>query len=658
MAQPYVRKLLNFLFIGTIFFTAYSYFIVNGYGTGTVWYARDGGGNATQCTGTTNATYPGSGSGVACAFSNPGYALGYYCTNGGGSCMGQSSKMVSGDTLYIDGDSDITPGTQAQYAVGSSAPWGSSCGIFTKDCTMGAIPAGTSGTPTSVIGTGTHKPYLWGSGWPWQILNIGNYITAQWLEITDHDVCGYTSPDIQCTNGSYTNAYPDGIEMSGTGIILTDVYVHGFARYGIATGNMGSATFTRTWVIGNSSGGITVGNNGTTTVTGTLTFNQPIVEWNGCIEKYPLSVGIENINNYEDCYGQGAGGYGDGLAFGATGNQAAGNWNIIGPGSISFNMQDGFDELHGNATGTVQIDKMRFEGNAGNQVKMNALTGTVTNSVIIGDCGWWNGGGVLTSSDQWSNTNWFSDICRAQGNTISYFTTATDGNTYTFYNNTILGNGAFQFLQNNTCDSTNVLNLKNNIIYGGYWISDSTGFNGSGENRLIGYQDIGGTDGDGTGCSSLTINEDYNLVDNTKNSNQGCNGAHDKCGVSPGFVNTILTGTSGGTQNNFYSSTAGVTYMPIASNSAAVSAGVTGLSFWNNALDYYGNTQTATPTMGAEITGSLASNNFSPCFFNSDCSSGNCSTKNLVTPNVCVGSGSNIGDSLSGSITMKGVSFQ
>ena len=175
-----------------------------------------------------------------------------------------------------------------------------------------------------------------------------NYITLQWLEVTDHQACAYNDPAATC---NYSRGYPygawgeDGIVIGGSGLNLTDVYVHGVGRYGInvadGTTSMGDVTFTRVWVIGNGYGGITTGLNNN--LTGTWTFNQPIIEWNGCVESYPMpNSGIDNPSNYSQCFGQNSGGYGDGLAFGPNGGLNAGNWTITGPGSISFNTQDGF----------------------------------------------------------------------------------------------------------------------------------------------------------------------------------------------------------------------------------------------------------------------------------------------------------------------------
>ena len=499
---------------------------------------------------------------------------------------------------------------------------------FKYQCTYATIPAGSSGHPTSIIGTGTHKPMLLSQSRPLQIINEGgNYITLQWLEVADHDNCGYQNPVAPCASGSGLIAYPDGIVLGGDQIIFTDVYVHGFGRFGVRTETMGSGTFTRFWSIGNAYGGLTVGNGESVSVTGTMTFNQPIIDWNGCVETL-TNPGIENPLNYSNCYGQGVGGYGDGLAFGPSGNTNAGNWTITGPGSISFNTQDGFDILHGDANGNSQIDKMRFEGNAGQQIKSNSINMSLTNSIIIGDCGWWYQ--AAQSTPTWSS------ICRAGGDVLLF--NVTNNGVQNIFNNTFMSNGNIS-LESKDVNSTGCnqsggsgtqINEQNNIVLGGYDWGDDTTWNGSGGNKFTTYIYNDGNDGNGGGtCGNLTWNEDYNVV---SWSDAKCVGAHDKCNTSPGFTGSLPIGASGGAANTYYQGQVAVTLVPLASNSAAIGAGVNGLTYWNTGTDYHNNNQTATNTMGALIYGSLAANGFTPCFFNSDCSS------NMCTANVCSGS--------------------
>lgn len=606
--------------------------------TASVFYVRDGGGdlyNASQdptgkCNGLTNAVYPGSGVNQNCAVSNPDYVLGLGCDNFGTitNCT-YGPKIASGDTVFISGDSDVNPGTQAQYPIGwnpsstdfFNGNYGNCKSAYSYSCTMANLPAGTSGAPTSIIGTGTHQPQLYALNTPYQVLNAdNNFITLQNLEITDHTACAYNDPTGSCSR------YWDGIWLGGDSLILTNIYAHGLSRYGIVTDNMGSATFTNLWVIGNGYGGMTIGNGGTTSISGTLTFNQPIVEWNGCVEAYPVTGGIDNPSNYTNCFGQTSGGYGDGLAFGPSGNQNAGNWTITGPGSISFNTQDGLDTLHGAGNGTIQVDKMRFEGNAGNQVKMNAINESLTNSLVIGDCGWWFGAPQSLSGGMQSG-----DSCRALGDVFLF--NVTNNSVTNIFNNTFMSNGNISLESKDEgstgCNSNTTITAKNNIVLGGYAWWDDTTWNGSGGNSFTTYIYNAGNNGDGGGtCGGLTWNEDYNVV---SWSAPQCVGSHDKCNTSPGFTGTIPIGTSGGGASTYYQGQGAVTQVPITNSSAAKGAGVSGLSYWNNSNDYYNVTRPSPPSIGGLEYASCAVNTFSPCFFNTDCCIGTC------TNNVCAG---------------------
>lgn len=618
------------------------------------YWVRDGGGTKTQCDGKTNHTLAGA-SGTNCAFNHPRWLLGWdeFNTNPG--------VMVSGDTGFIDGDSDINPGQQAQYLIGNDTVGGTTptCGIFDGECILYAIPAGTLGNPTSIIGTGSHKPQLYGHFFPNFIIDATNpFVTLQWLEITDHDQCAYNLTGNFCVNRDSGNRFPDGIEIGGTNLIMTDVYVHGFGRYGINSPDsittVGDATFTRLWVIGNGLSGFTTGVNAAHT--GTWTFNQPIIDWNGCIEKYPLTGGVDNPSNYFNCYGQagtgtGDGGNGDGLAFGPNGSQNAGNWNLFGPGSISFNTQDGFDTLHGAGNGTMQIDKIRFEGNAGQQIKINALNSYITNNFIFGDCGWW-----LGATQSVTGGMKFGDVCRAGGDVVLF--NVTNGSVTKIYNNTILSNGnitlesedLIDFNHSGTvgCNGATAIHVYNNIVHGGYaWADDtSTTGDGSKENQQPLYIYNDGNDGNGTGtCGGLVWDEDYNIVDQHKGSNALCVGSHDQCGASPGFTGTIPMGTSGGAANTYYQGQSGITLVPLSGASAALGAGLNGLTFWNNSNDYYNLTRVNPPSLGALESSSCAATSFNPCFFNTDCCGGTC------TSNVCGGSCTNVGGSCSSGST-------
>ena len=600
-------------------------------------YVRDGGGTAIQCTGLTNAVYPGSGTSQNCAFNRPFTAIGY-CTgneSGGAPCQFQGI-LSGGDTLYINGDSDLHSGQQAQYEMGyddTGSGLTPGCSIsYPYSCTANNLPSGiSSAQPTSVIGTGTHKPQLWGTQRTNAVLSaIGNYITLQNLEITDHSECAYNDPGALC---NYSGPYPygqwalDGVVWgNGTGTAMIDVYIHGLGRYGINTpdwiASTGSAVFTRVWTIGNGYGGVTTGVNNT--FTGTLTINQPVIEWNGCAEKYPLSGGIDLPSNYIQCFGQNSGGYGDGLAFGNSvegGGQNAGNWTITGPGSISFNTQDGLDILHGAPNGTVQVDKMRMEGNAGQQAKLNGLNENITNSLIIGDCGWWY------QSPQAYSGFILGDICRPGSNSTVKFNVTNNG-AVNIYNNTIVSNANVAFESNdqsgNGCNGATVIHFNNNILLAGYNWQDDTSFNGSGGNSLTTYfYRDGPGDGSSASCANVPWIEDYNVISGGRsNSVGGCLGANDKC-VSPGFTGTIPMGTAGGGESTYYQGTQAMTLVPLSNSSPAIVAGLNGLSYWNNSNDFNNFTRTNPPSIGGLELSSCAVGNYF-CQYNSTCCGGSC----------------------------------
>lgn len=718
-----------------LFFCSFPAFAASTY------YVRDDGGDGTRCTGLVNAPDPGSGTAQPCAYNHPRYSLGWACGGGGGSCS-HSGTLSASDTLSINGDSQLSPGTQAQYKIGYDTG-GATPGCSTSfpyDCTLGNVPAGTdSSHQTKIIGIGTNKPQFWGNERVSQVLSATHGNTdIEYLEITDHSSCGGGFNVNGCQRGSYPyGPYGDtGLYLGGTGNSVSNVYVHGMAYYGIdVNSDIGTITFTNMLSIGNGQGGWN--SDPTVAFSGTITMLSPIVEWSGCEEAYPLTnAGIDNPSNYSNCSGQQSNVIADGIAFGNTGNGNAGNWTIKGPGSISFNTQDGLDTLHGAGNGTIQIDKMRFEGNGGNGIKANAANFNLTNSEILGDCGWWIGAAQSISGGMSAS----GDVCRADGTPVVF--NVTSGSAANILNNTFICNGLSCMEpgdagNTNTCDGTTSIKLNNNIIQAGYWVTQDSTINPGGNDKLSAmYYDLGisyatsfnvtgvtvwptvgavytnngnsytqffgpssgssgtiffkgngiplnnstltktsgtgdatisytgtpqgqggngvgacGPVGNGTG-GALVWTEDYNIVNGAYNSNAGCLGAHDKCGTSPGFINPIPLGTFQGGTNTFYQGQSGVTYMPISSGSAAKGAGNTGYTYWNTINDYYNNLR-PTISIGALEYNSSAVNGFTPCFFNSDCSSNTC------TSNICVasGGGSGTGDTFT-NVTIRNITFK
>ena len=629
----------------------------------TQYYVRDGGSSLYDasnnptggCNGLTNAVYPGTGTNQSCAVNNPAYILGLGCDNGGtiSNCT-YGPKIAAGDTLNIDGDSDVNTGQQAQYEIGwnaTSPEWfngnfGNCKSAWPFACDMANLPAGSdSSHRTAVLGYGTHKPQLWGTQSLYQVMNaVNNHLDIENLDITDHSDCGNAFPVNTCVGGEL-NA-KDGLHVGGDDIIVQNVDVHGIARYGLFIENSVNITFTNVRSIANGWGNETTDT--ASSFTGTLTFNQPVIDWNGCQEKYPLVAALDSSSNVQNCSVQYDTVVADGIAVGYGPNISPGNWTFIGPGSVSFNTQDGIDLLHGNGTGTINVDKMRLEGNAGNQLKINAANMSVTNNVLVADCDWWLSSGLGATTGISANSG--TDVCRAHGSAF-HFNVAT-GTTTNIFNNTVvsLAFGAFESKDEAAvgCDGTTHINMKNNVVYGNWdWEQD----NGANVNCGGGCSDSGtsflyndGNDGNGSGtCGSLTWTEDYNDVSFT---DSNCVGTHDKCATDPKITGTI--GTGHGSQSSYYGGNAGITLVNLQSSSPAKGAGVTGLTYWNNSNDYHNVTRTSPPAMGAMEQPSVAANGWG-CFFNSDCSSNTC------TANICVGAGiPGVGDSFS-NITLKNI---
>jgi hypothetical protein len=232
---------------------------------------------------------------------------------------------------------------------------------------------------------------------------------------------------------------------------------------------------------------------------GTLRFRRWTVEWNGCAETYPGGQPT-------GCWAQSAGGYGDGLGTGTTG----GDW-IIEDSLFLHNASDGLDLLYHTLGGRVILDRVRAEGNAGNQVKI-AGQATVTNSVLVGNCAFFDG----------QPFTYDVDACRALGNTIEFAYTGAEQ--VVLLNSTLYGQGDGLVgagpRDGFTCDGSETLLARNNVFLG-----DSDYFD-PGDVTFLFYQE---------GCGALQMASDYNVVHRAKNVECGLagqfvtSGPHDLC---------------------------------------------------------------------------------------------------------------------------------
>ncbi|MCZ7568565.1 MAG: right-handed parallel beta-helix repeat-containing protein [Ardenticatenaceae bacterium] len=458
------------------------------------YYVRPDGGSATQCTGLVDAAYPGSGTAQPCAWDHPFRAL----------PPGSTPRISGGDTLIVGAGS---------YRMGYGAPGADTCdaaGAF--DCTMPPVPSGPGpATPTRILGQGwengcTNPPELWGAERPWYLLNLtgSSNVALACLELTDHSGCvEFHTGGLACERDTppYGDWAATGIYAGDSANVrLQDLNIHGLAAAGIHAGRLTDWTVENVRIAGNGWVGWDGDIDGGDSNAGTLLFRRWTVEWNGCGETYP---GQQPTG----CWGQTAGGYGDGVGTGATG----GHW-IIEDSTFSHNTSDGLDLLYARLAGSsIEIRRTIAEGNAGNQLKTNGPT-LIENAIVVGNCGFFDGQPFTSSVDN----------CRAAGNALSL--ALQPGDQVTVTNSTLTSEGDCLVLAEceGTCNGSESVRLRNNIFVG------QTDFLQPFENSCLVYQETFPAD---------PFDSDFSVITATKGT-PPCPGAHDLCDISPGLVNS------------------------------------------------------------------------------------------------------------------------
>ncbi len=493
------------------------------------YYVRTDGGTPTQCTGTANAAYPGSGTGQACALNHPSWVLG---------AIGTSKLLAGGDTLIID-DTNRSTGQQAQYAIGFGMPntISANCALWwSYNCTMSPIPSGPDAAhPTRILGSSydsgcSKKPQLWATDGVNQIFDLSSAsnIDMECIELTDHSNCGLRVGSPVCAENwnSGTLSGPWGrkavFSHTGTNFTFKNLDVHGFADRGFLMGGINGLTFSYVNMDGNyqSNWDSDVGHsNGESSMSGTVLMDHVKNRFAGCSEAYPRSSSF-NTADYSNCTDQNDNppGYGDGFG----GYNTGGDW-VITDSEFSHNTSDGLDLLYHDGTGSVTVQRSLFEGNDGNQLKLTAPRVTVENSVIISNCTY-----LFDTNKVKNRATWTS--CRAGADAIAM--TPGLGGVYKFSNSIFYTNGNSQVALTDrlgTCNGTETYTFRNNIYVG----------NGTSSlyiNALSGS------------CATPALNTDYSIIYNSSNS--ACpSGAHNKCSTNPGWVNPISQTTDSNLAN-------------------------------------------------------------------------------------------------------------
>ena len=461
------------------------------------YYVRPDGGSAAQCTGRANAPYPGSGTGRACAWDHPFRAL----------PPDGTPRIAGGDTLIIAAGS---------YRMGYGAPGADNCeSDYPWDCYMLPIPSGPDAAhPTHIAGAGwdagcSTKPELWGAERANLVLNLtdASNVEVACLEITDHLGCveSHASDSLACQHVDYPYGdwAADGLYAEDSANVhLRDLNIHGLATAGIRAGRLSNWTVENVRLAGNGQigwEGDLTGDSSNSSNSGTLLFRHWTVEWNGCGETYPDEHPI-------GCWDENVGGYGDGVGTGYT----AGDW-IVEDSAFLHNTSDGLDLLYHNLGGRIVLNRVRAEGNAGNQIKITGQS-TITNSVLVGNCAFFEG----------KSYTYYVKPCRADGNTL--VVAYTGGEQISIVNSTFYGQGDGLVgggpREGYGCNEAETITARNNIFLG------DDEFLSPGDISFLFYQE---------GCSDLELDSDYNVAYNTKNIECGTDGtyvnsrSHDLC---------------------------------------------------------------------------------------------------------------------------------
>jgi hypothetical protein len=283
---------------------------------------------------------------------------------------------------------------------------------------MSAVPSGPDAShPTRILGAGWDAgcpapPELWGAERADLVVNLtdASHLEVACLEITDRATCiEFHNPgDLSCGGCTIrcerdTPPFGDWAAVGlhaedSSDVRLADLWIHGLAAIGVHAGRLTDWTVERVRVNGNGAAGWDgdLWDGGDDANHGELVFTEVEIAWNGCGEDWQTDLPVVS-----SCWGQTAGGYGDGFAPGAGG----GHW-LFTDLDVHHNTSDGLDLLYLDGAAVTEVRRLKAWSNCGNPLKVSG-TLVVQDSELVADCAFFDGLAPLV------------DHCRAGGNALA-----------------------------------------------------------------------------------------------------------------------------------------------------------------------------------------------------------------------------------------------
>ncbi len=420
--------------------------VVNG-GTGnTTWYVRPDGGTlysstntSGQCSGKTDAPYPGSGTNGNCAAGSIRYLW------ADGNTTYQMKWVINGGDTVIVAQNAAGYNTGLDNYPGTWSPV--NCRGTEGGCNMPTIPSGTASQHTKILGKNyaschadsakTRLNVSWGASTAFDVRD-SQFVDIACFEVTDEAACAtntnYTNTCHNSTTLSY-GAY--GIRESAltSYVNYTDLFIHGLGEEGItgATGVGVVANYVHLRAMP-SNGGINMDDvpwgNQNISVAGGFTMTNSTTEFSGCVEEYPVTHNYP----YIECRDQPTGALGDGLGTAST----TGDW-YFDHDIWQYNYQDGLDLAHSGMQ-NLTVTNSLSQGNEGQAFKIGSADNVIfQNNIAMANC--FRLGELIGDEPSSALTpgggppGLLYSLCRANGNISFHFTNV---GTFAIQDNTIV----------------------------------------------------------------------------------------------------------------------------------------------------------------------------------------------------------------------------